>query len=212
MPAFHHDSMCKLSRSSWNTHKGNSISCIHNLNYRPHSFKIASCYCLTPKSNYLADGRQLRTKPISTTTLIKSSRSHAASRTHQNTPHKTPSTSFGGHRSVWESPGGAAAAAVASAPPRRHLCFMLRLLFRFGFCFRSSAENVCIWLNKAHTGKSESTSWLYNESRPATHQKVIDSTNKLLMEANFFWCVEDLPTAEITTTKITAKITAKIST
>jgi len=32
----------------------------------------------------------------------------------------------------WESPGGAVATGVASAPPRRHICFMHRLLFRSG--------------------------------------------------------------------------------
>ena len=85
-----------------------------------------------PKSNYSADGHQTCTKPISTTTASKSSKSPAASKTHQNTLHNTPATSSGGCRRSWESPGGAALTAAASAPPRRHLCFMHRLLFRSG--------------------------------------------------------------------------------
>jgi len=70
------------------------------------------------KSNYSADGHQMRTKPTSTTTPSKSSKSPAASKTHQNTLHNTPSTSFGGCRRSWESPGGAAATTAASAPPQ----------------------------------------------------------------------------------------------
>jgi len=86
----------------------------------------------TTTSNYSADGHQTRTKPTSTTTPSKYSKSPATSKTHQNTPHNTPSTSFGGCRRCWESPGGAAATAPASAPPRRHLCLMHSLLFCSG--------------------------------------------------------------------------------
>jgi len=84
------------------------------------------------KSSYLADGHQMCTKPTSTTTPSKSSKSPATSKTHQNTLHNTPSTTFGGCRRSRESPGGEAATAAASAPPRRHLCFTCRLLFRSG--------------------------------------------------------------------------------
>jgi hypothetical protein len=96
------------------------------------------------KCNSSADGHQTRTKPISTTTPSKSSKLLAASQTHQNTLHNTPSTSFGGCRRSWESPGGAAATAAASAPPRRHLCFARRLLFRSGLisCDGSSVGMV----------------------------------------------------------------------
>jgi hypothetical protein len=86
----------------------------------------------TMKSNYSADRHQTCTKPTSTTTPSKSSKSPAASKTHQNTPHNTPSASFGGCRRSWESPGGAAATAAASAPLKRHLCFTRHLLFRSG--------------------------------------------------------------------------------
>ena len=84
------------------------------------------------KSNYSAIGHQMRTKPTSTTTLSKSSKSPAASKTHQNTLHNTTSTSFGGCHRSWESPGGTAATAADSAPPRRHLCFTHHLLFCSG--------------------------------------------------------------------------------
>jgi len=84
------------------------------------------------KSNYSANGHQMRTKPTSTTTPSKSSKSPAASKTHQNPPHITPYSSFVGCRRSCESPGGAAATMVASAPTRRHLCFKRHLLFRSG--------------------------------------------------------------------------------
>jgi hypothetical protein len=86
----------------------------------------------TMQSNYCADGHQMRTKPKSTTTPSKSSISPAACKTPQNTPHHTPSTSFGRCHRSWESPGGAAATAAASAHPKWHLCFTRRLQVRSG--------------------------------------------------------------------------------
>jgi len=98
------------------------------------------------KSNYSADGHQTRTKPIWTTTPNKSSKLLATSKTHQNTPRNTPSTSFGGCCRSGQSPGGATATVAASAPHRGHLCFTRRLLFLFWSDFVTvlAWEWICI--------------------------------------------------------------------
>jgi hypothetical protein len=115
------------------------------------------------KSNFWADGHQTRTKHISITTSNKSSHSPTSSKTNQNTAHKTRSTSFGGYRRSGESPGGAAATAADSAPPRRHLCVTRHLLCSFWSDFVTvlAWEWYCILENMKSTyeGKSESARW-----------------------------------------------------
>jgi hypothetical protein len=93
------------------------------------------------KSNYSADGHQMRTKPTLTTTQSKSSKLPAASKNQQNTLHNTPSTSFGACRRSWESSGGAVATTAASAHPQAAPLFYEA----FTVSFWSDLVTVVVW-------------------------------------------------------------------